>query len=245
MNELSAVIITRNEEKNLAACIRSLAGVADEVIVVDAPSQDNTADIARQLGARVVIAEVEGYGPRRNYGAGIAKHELILAIDADERLSEALKVSILAVKTAAAPASAYSFNWLNHIGQRAVKTCGWYPDRHSRLYFRKQAAWDEREVHEKLQVIGETAQLEGDMLHYSYTGFAQMKEKTSIYAGLAASLLKSENHQVLAVKMLINPLLKFLKAYFLQLGFTDGHTGFMLSYYKARETFLKYYLALQ
>ena len=142
-------------------------------------------------------------------------------------------------------AAAYSFNILNFVGDRAVKSCGWYPDTRIRLYNRLNAHWDNRSVHEQLIVKEKVTQLDGDLLHYSYEGFEDMKMRTERYARLGAATMSDRGRITIFLKMIINPLVKFFKTYFLQMGFTDGYFGYMISYYTAQETFLKYYWALR
>jgi glycosyltransferase involved in cell wall biosynthesis len=244
MIKITALIITLNEEKHIGACIDSLAAVADEVWVIDSFSADKTKAVAESKGAKVIELNFAGFGPQRNMGAAYASDDWILVLDADERLSPELKNSISALKNTNPTAAAYTFNRLNFIGKRAIKSGGWYPDRHTRLYDKNKARWNDREVHEEIMVHGETAFLAGDLLHYSYDDMAQLKDKSTRYARLGAEVYRGKNKLVLFVQMILSPVAKFFKTYFLQLGFTDGYIGFLASYYRAREAFLKYYLAL-
>ena len=243
MIKITALIITLNEDKHIGACIDSLHGVADEVLVVDSFSTDKTKMIAEARGARVIESDFIGFGPQRNQGAEYAANDLILVLDADERLSEELRRTLVSVKENAT-AAAYSFNRLNFIRDRAVKSAGWYPDTHVRLYDRRKAKWDERHVHEDVEVSGEVKLLNGDLLHYSYDDLSQLKEKSTRYAKLGAEVYKNNSGFVLFFKMIFSPLIKFFKTYIIQLGFTDGYLGLMICYYRSRETFLKYYWAL-
>lgn len=243
MTKITALIITLNEEKHIAACIDALLPVVDEIVVVDSLSTDRTREIAEARGARVVQEKFEGFGRQKNIGTALASNDLILSVDADEYLSKELQKSILSSKENHV-ASAYSFNILNHIGTQAIRSCGWYPDTHTRLYDRRQVKWNERKVHEGLIIDGEVKYLTGDLLHYSYDNLEQMKAKSDHYARLGAEVHKGKSKVVLFFKMLVNPIAKFLKTYILQKGFTDGYAGWMISRYKARETFFKYYWAL-
>jgi (heptosyl)LPS beta-1,4-glucosyltransferase len=243
MTKITALIITLNEEKHIAACIDALLPVVDEIVIVDSLSTDRTREIATAKGARVVEEKFEGFGRQKNIGTALASNDLILSVDADEYLSKELQESILSVKKNHT-AAAYSFNILTHIGGVAVRSCGWYPDTHTRLYDRRKVKWNERKVHEGLIIDGDVKYLTGDLLHYSYDNFDQMKAKTDHYARLGAEVHKGKNKLALVFKMLVNPIAKFLKTYILQKGITDGYTGWMISWYKARETFYKYYWAL-
>jgi len=242
MTRITALIITLNEEKHIGACIDSLSGIADEILVIDSFSGDKTKAIAEAKGARIIEESFKGFGPQRNIGARLASNDLILVLDADERLSPELERSIADVKQHGT-AAAYSFNRLNFIGNQPVRSCGWYPDTHIRLYDRRKAKWNDRQVHEDVEADGEVKFLTGDLLHYSYEDIAELKERSERYAKLGAEVYKERNRLLLLLNILFSPPAKFLKAYILQLGFMDGYLGLMISCYRARETFLKYYWA--
>lgn len=243
MTRITALIITLNEERHIADCVASLRPVADEVLVIDSFSTDQTKTVAEAQGAKVIEANFAGFGPQRNMGVGFAAHDLILVLDADERLSPELTKSILAVKENAT-ADAYSFARLNYIGDRAIKTCGWYPDIHVRMYDRRKVKWNDRKVHEGLIVHGEVKLLQGDLLHYSYDNIAGLKRKSTRYAQLGSEVYKGRNAFFLMIQIVVSPVAKFIKTFILKKGFTDGYLGLVISYYRARETFLKYYWAL-
>jgi glycosyltransferase involved in cell wall biosynthesis len=243
MTKISALIITLNEEKHIGACIDALIGVADEILVIDSFSKDTTREIAQGKGAKVVQLRFAGFGEQKNIGAEMAANDYILSIDADEILSEELRQSIIKQKNTLTE-GLYYVNRLNFIGGKPIRTCGWYPDARIRLYNRTRAQWDKKQVHEELIIQEQSAFLKGDLLHYSYKDWKDMKKRTDRYAKLGAALNKGQNPLILLFKMLINPIAKFIKSYILQSGFADGYTGWMISRYKARETFLKYYWAL-
>lgn len=244
MTKISALIITHDEARHIGACIDSLADVADEVVVIDSYSTDGTAAIARSKGARVIEKAFEGFGPQKDYGAHQATHDYILSIDADEVLSGELRLSIQTLKQADITGS-YYVHRLNHIAGRPVRSCGWYPDIRTRLYDRRSSQWDDKAVHEELITSDAPRHLSGNLWHYSYDSYAEMKERADRYGALAAAPLQSKSKPYLLVKLLLNPMAKFVKSYILQGGITDGYAGWMISRYKMRETFLKYYLALR
>jgi glycosyltransferase involved in cell wall biosynthesis len=243
MTKITALIITLNEEQHIGACVEAVSGLCDEVLIIDSWSTDRTKVIAEAKGARVVENVFKGFGPQKNFGTQLATHDLILSIDADEMVSAELRQSILAIKENHT-AAAYSFNILNFVGERAVRSCGWYPDTHVRLYDRQRVKWNDRKVHEGLIVTGNIQFLFGDLLHYSYEDVAELRTKSTYYAKLGAEVYKGRNAFYLLIKILISPLAKFFKIYILKRGFTDGYLGLMISYYRARETFLKYFWAL-
>ena len=243
MTKISALIIAHNEQQHIGRCIDSLSSVVDEVIVVDSFSTDDTEAISQSKGARVVQKEFMGFGAQKNYGASLAANDYILSMDADEALSDTLRRSLLALKQTTISGNHY-VKRLNHIAGQPIRSCGWYPDIRTRLYDRTRAKWDDKEVHEELIVKEEAKYINGDLLHYSYEDYEDMKHRTDRYAKMGAQMYRSKSKPWLIMKMLLNPVAKFIKTYLMQGGIADGNAGWMISRYKARETFLKYYLAL-
>lgn len=244
MTKISALIITQDAARHIGACIDSLAGVADEVVVVDSFSKDGTAAIALGKGAKVIEQDFAGFGPQKNYGASLATYDYILSIDADEILSDELRRSISTVKQEGIM-GCYYVHRLNHLAGRPVRSCGWYPDIRTRLYDRREAHWDDKAVHEILITREQAKPLAGDLWHYSYDTYDDMRQRAERYGRLGAAGQRGRSPTYLMLKLLLNPLAKFVKTYILQKGFTDGYAGWMISRCKARETFLKYYLALK
>jgi hypothetical protein len=231
MTPISAVIITRNEADNIARCLRSLAGIADECLVLDSQSEDDTVAQAEALGARVISVSWQGYAATKNQGHRETRYPYILSLDADEALSPALQSSLRAAKTAGLQ-GAYQVNRLNYYEGRPIRHGGFYPDRKIRLFHREEARWEGAYVHETLQVKAGVAlhHLPGDLLHYSY-------------AHLAAQRL--QGRPGLFCKMWLSPAWRFLQTYFLRGGFLDGAAGFHLCRLTAKEVFLKYRWARQ
>lgn len=245
MPSISAVIITKNEEANIARCLQSLEGIVDEIIVFDSQSTDNTVEICNQFGALVTDATWRGYSQTKNEANAAASHEFILSIDADEALSEQLKAGILHVKEALH--GAYSCNRLNNYCGKWMKHGGYYPDRKVRLFDRNLAHWEGDHVHETL-VLHEGANVQhlpGDLLHYTYTTSQDHEQRAQKYARLAAEKLKGKGSGVLFFKLLFSPVFRFLKRYLLQGGFLDGSKGLSLHYITAKEVYWKYKWALK
>src|SRR5688572_22507686 len=140
MSKLSVVIITFNEENNIARCIDSVNGIADEVVVVDSFSTDKTEEIAKGKGARFIQHTFKGHIEQKNYAKEQAQYDYVLSLDADEALSEELKNSIKQAKTDFA-VHGYTMNRLNFYEDKPIKTCGWYPDKKLRLWDRKEGEW--------------------------------------------------------------------------------------------------------
>lgn len=242
---ITAVIIAKDEEKNLARCLASLLGVADEVIVADSGSKDRTAEIAAAAGARVVQLKWRGYSETKNEANALASHPYILSLDADEALSEELRQSLLAAKEKLN--GAYSMNRRNHYCGKWIRRCGWYPDRKVRLFPAQQAQWKGEWVHEDL-VLNEglsPTHLQGDLLHYSYDSIDAHIGRVNKYSSLAADEILAKNKKGLLLRCLFAPGWKFFKSYFLQLGFLDRFYGFVICAVMAGEVFLKYAKAIQ
>ncbi|MFN8310928.1 MAG: glycosyltransferase family 2 protein [Chitinophagales bacterium] len=247
MVEISAVIITKNEAGAIAACLQSLAGVADEVLVVDDHSTDDTLKIATNLGARVLEHTWEGYGAQKNFGASQASFDWILSIDADEQLSETLRQTIIRRKQQALN-GVYGFNRLNFIGLKAIRFGAWYPDRKIRLYDRRKTEWSLAPVHEKLiakkdNSFAPVTILAGDLLHFSYKDVDDMNERSARYAERAAAIMVQRHTKHLVLKMLVHPAWKGFRSFVLKAGFLDGAYGWAVSRHMVKETYLKYYLA--
>ena len=239
MKKLSAVIITYNEARNIKRCIASLIDVADEIVVVDSYSTDATPSICKGLGVNFHQREWKGYSKQKNYGNGLAAHDWILAIDADEVLSEELKKSILHEKEYGKGYN-YSFNRLTNYCGKWIRHCGWYPDTKIKMFNRTVDDWQGL-VHETLTVDSKTVKkLKGDLFHYSYHSVSDHVQRMDRYSTLGAEELFAKAKKASLFKVVFNPWLKFHKMYFFQLGFLDGLEGFTISLITAYGTFLKY-----
>lgn len=240
MQALSTVIITFNEEKNIARCLESLKAVADEIIVLDSFSTDRTAQICEGFGVKFVQRAWEGYSPSKNYANSLAANDWILSLDADEALSPALQEELLRIKRADALQS-MSFNRLTNYCGTWIKHSGWYPDRKFRLFNRKRSAWA-GELHEELSLpAGEKLKHLGlDILHYSYYTLDEHLAQIRKYTDIAAAELKQNGKKPAAYKMYLNAWAKFVSHYLIHAGFLDGTAGFRIAWYSAYATYLKY-----
>ena len=242
MVRLSVVIITFNEEANIARCLAACAAVADEVLVVDSFSTDNTVEICRQHGARVVQNAFAGYVEQKNFATDQAHFDHVLQLDADEVLTEELRRSILAVKNDFRHA-AYSLARLTNYCGRWVRHGGWYPDRKLRLYDRRLGRWQGLLLHEHYEVVpGQTtAALRGDALHYSYTSISQHVRQLNKFTSLTAQELALRGQtRVTLFHLLLKPLWKFWLGYVFRLGFLDGFAGLSIALLSAGGVFLKF-----
>lgn len=246
MNEISAVIIAFNEAGNIARCIDSVRNIADEVLVVDSFSTDQTVDISILKGARVIQQNFAGHIQQKNFAMQQAKHDWVLSLDADEELSVELQQLIAHAKTNL-HAAGYTMNRLNFFCGKPIKTCGWYPDKKLRLWNRTKGKWDGMNPHDKVEMES-GSRLEhfpADILHNTYPTHSDFLAQRIKFAHISAQHLKNKNLLYLVVKMVFSPSAKFLRTYFFHLGFTEGTTGFFICYHLSREVFLKYCKAIQ
>jgi glycosyltransferase involved in cell wall biosynthesis len=242
---ITAVIITKDEEKNISRCLASLAGVVDEIIIADGSSKDKTVEIATAAGAKCVQMEWLGYSETKNKANALAAHDYILSMDADEALSDELRTSILSVKNKLS--GAYLFNRRNHYCGKWIRHCGWYPDRKVRLFPKEGTKWQGEYVHETLALPAGTSEtfLSGDLMHYSYDSIDAHVGRANRYSSLAADEILAKNKKALLLRCLFAPQWKFFKMFFLQLGFLDRFYGFTVCMIGSYEVFLKYAKAIQ
>lgn len=229
MPKISAIIITKNEAANIARCLQSIINVVDEILVIDAFSTDNTVKIAEGLGAKVIQKKWVGYSQNKNYGNQLAKHDWILSIDADEVLSTTLIASIQALKLK--ENHVYVLNRLNNYCGQWIKHCSWHPDWNIRLFHRKKTQWKGDFVHEQLSFSSaiKPIRLEGLLYHYSYQNSADHWQRIEKYAKLSAQQLYNDGKKATFIKLWVAPLARFLRTYFIKMGFLDGKAGFTIS----------------
>ena len=221
---LSVVIITKNAAVQLAACLES-AAFADEILVVDQDSSDGTAELAAMHGARVMQKkEWLGFGPQKQFAVAAARHDWVLCLDADERVSEPLRASILAVLAAPA-AQAYAMPRCNRFMGRWLRHGEGYPDWSLRLFDRRHARWSDDPVHEKVLADAPAARLKGDLLHDTAETLAGYLDKQNRYTSMQAETLFKAGKRAGVAQLLLSPPLRFTKFYFLRLGFLDGTAG--------------------
>ncbi len=240
--KLSAVVITRNEEKNIARCLNSLEDVADEILVVDSFSTDGTAAICRQKGVDFVEHRFEGHIEQKNYAVSLAKHDYILSLDADEALSHTLRQSILALWDGQAH-NGYAVNRLTNFCGRWIWHCGWYPDQKIRLWDRRTGRWGGVNPHDRVIMDDNCTlgHLRGDLLHYSYPTIKDHIAQMDHFSDIAArEAFRGGRKSNIVLDICLNPALTFLKKYILKTGFLDGYEGFVISVGSAYGKFLKY-----
>lgn len=241
MVRLSAVIITFNEARNIARCIDSLAGIADEIVVVDSNSTDDTANICHEKGVRFIVHDFEGYIQQKNFALKQASNNYLLSLDADEALSEELKTSIRTVKTQWTH-DAYAMNRLTNYCGKWVRHGGWYPDRKVRLFKRAAGQWGGINPHDEFLLSTGTSLgfLRGDLLHYSYYTKTDHLRQIDRFSELGAKALFDFGKKSGPFKMTYKPIARFFKHYIFQAGFLDGATGWTIAWNSAIGVYKKY-----
>ncbi len=230
-NRLSVVIITKNEEKFISDAIKSSL-FADEVLILDSGSTDNTCNIASELGVKVFEEEWRGFGPQKNRAVELASNDWVFVLDSDERITEELKKEIL--ETLENPsANGYFVARLNNFFGKDIKTCGLYPDYSIRLFNRKFGNFNDVTVHESVQLQTKAQNFKNHMIHLAYESIDEFITKQNRYSTL--------NHKKKSFfKAIINPYWTFFKLFILKQGFKDGWHGFVISKLYAQYTFWKY-----
>ncbi len=242
MIQLSVVVITFNEEKNIGRCLDSVKEVADDIVVVDSFSTDKTEEICRSKGVRFVQHKFDGHIEQKNRAITQAKYPHILSLDADESLSDDLKASILRQKNNW-NGDGYCMNRLTNYCGQWIRHCGWYPDRKLRLFDSRKGKWGGMNPHDKFEMTqGDRAVsfLKGDLLHYSYYTVEEHYRQAEKFAGIAAAAMREKGVSTSVLMIYLKPAVKFIRNYFFKLGFLDGKNGYIICKISAWETYLKY-----
>jgi glycosyltransferase involved in cell wall biosynthesis len=236
--KVSVTVITRNEAADIGAALASAAW-ADEIVVVDSASTDDTVAIARQYTDRVVVREWPGYVAQKNYAASLASHDWILSLDADERVTPGLAGEIRKTLAGSPAYAGYRMprvTW--HLG-RWIRTTDWYPDYQRRLYDRRVGQWTGRYVHESLTIDGRLGTLASELQHFAYRDIADHLETIDRYTTYAARQMHESGRRAGWLRIAGHPPLAFLRNYILRGGVRDGAAGFIISAMNAYYVFLK------
>lgn len=235
---LSVVIITLNAGSCLAACLQSVRW-SDEIVIVDAGSTDDTLAIAVQFGARVITEPWRGFGRQKQFAVELARHDWVLCVDADERVSDELAASVERVLTE--PSSCgYRMARCNRFLGRWLRHGEGYPDWNLRLFDRRRGRWADVPVHEHVVVDGEVGTLKGDLLHESQESLASYLDKQNRYTSLQAQRLFEQGVQSSVFRLVMSPWLRFIKFYVLRGGFRDGVAGLVHIAVGCFNSFIKY-----
>lgn len=239
MNKVSVVIITLNEESNIKGCLESVKW-ADEIIVVDSGSRDKTVEICRQYTDFVYDVLWQGFGKQKNSAVGLAHFDWILSIDADERVTPELKEEIEGLLKNELDFSGYFISRKSYFGKRLILHCGWFPDFTIRLFNRQKGRFNDVQVHESVQIDGNTGYLKHSLVHFTYKNISDFLIRMNRYSTLAANDLFKEKKKRAVLKMIFHPPATFLKMYLLKGGYKEGFPGMILSGLYAFYTFVKY-----
>jgi glycosyltransferase involved in cell wall biosynthesis len=239
VQKVSVTVITRNEAANLPRALESVAW-ADEIIVVDCGSDDETVAVARRHTDHVVVREWRGYSTQKNYAASLARYDWILSIDADERVTPELAREIGELLEQEPPARGYRIPRRTWYLGRWIRSTDWYPDRQLRLYDRRAGRWGARRVHESVEVDGPVGTLGEELLHYPYPSLSDHLQRIDRYTSLAALELNDRGVRAGAMDLLARPPVAFLRNFLLRRGVRDGTVGLIISLANSYYVLLKF-----
>lgn len=226
---ISVVVITKNEEDNIEACLKSVSA-ADELIVLDDNSTDNTVSIAKRFTDKVSTRKMDIEGRHRNYAYSLARNNWVLSLDADERASAELIKEIGDLMKGTVIHKAFSIPIKNYIGKRWIRYSGWYPAPKVRLFDKRHFKYEEAEVHPRVFIDGTCGHLTKDIVHYSYRNFHDFFESLNNQTTLEAKKWFKERRKIGFLRMYRKAASRFLKAYIQKKGYKDGYLGFVISY---------------
>jgi glycosyltransferase involved in cell wall biosynthesis len=240
MEKVSAVVIVYNEEENLPGCLESLKW-ADEIVVVDSSSTDKTVEIARRATDKVFQKEYRGHIDKKRFAVSKAANDWVFSLDADERPTPELIEEIREVLAGKGEGHAGfdmpRITW--HLG-RWIRHGEWYPDRGTRLFRKSLQRYEGTEPHDKVILEGKRGRLRGRILHYNYRDFAHQIDRVQAYSDQAAKAMLAEGRRAGLWNLMVRPAFKFLRCYFLRLGFLDGWAGFIIAATSAFYVHAKY-----
>lgn len=236
---LSVVIISKNEEKRIEACLQSVAW-ADEIIVVDSGSTDTTGEIVKRYTNRFHTIAWKGFGPQKQAAVELASYDWILNIDCDEQVTAELAEEIVRILELENTSCAFSVPRRTFINAKEIKHSGWYPDRTIRLFDRQRARFSDSLVHERVIADGVTGDCKSPVLHYSFSGIEPLLSKLNHYSELSAKQMFQSGRKSTVFDITVRPLFAFFKTYVLRAGFLDGVEGLEIAVTTSLLTFTKY-----
>ena len=244
---ISVVIVAKNEEGRIKDCINSVSGWADEIIVVDDESTDNTSDLAKSLGAKVFVRKMDIEGKHRNWAYAQAHNDWVLSVDADERPTKDLQEEI----SSTIKNTEFTYFTIPHktyIGDYFIRWGGWYPASKVKLFRKDKFRYEEVEVHPRILVEGEGGHLTKDVIHYSYRNWADFLNKTNKQTTLEAQKwynysfedTKKVRYKMNFIHALWRTLDRFVRTFIGKRGYRDGFIGFMIAYYSSMYQMISY-----
>lgn len=238
--QLSACVITYNEEERLAGCLKSLAW-CDELVVVDSHSTDRTRDIARQLGARVIERDWPGFGPQKDFAVRAAAHDWVLCLDADERVSAELRNAIMALRTRGfSGACGWELPRLTWYLGAWIRHGVWYPDHSLRLFDRRRGGWTATQMHERVELSGRPGRLRQPLLHHPYRSLSEHLATIDRYTTIIARERYNSGRRTGLPALMLRPCAGFVQSYWLKRGFLDGWRGLLVAGLHAHYVRMKY-----
>jgi glycosyltransferase involved in cell wall biosynthesis len=242
---LSAVVITFNEAAKIADCIDSLKQVCNDIVVIDSFSTDATPQICQAKGVNFLQRAWTGYSDQKNYGNDHARHSWVLSLDADERLSPELVAEInqLFANGNTPQADVYDLRFLTHFCGKPIRHGGWNPESHIRLFNKEKIRWNADAVHEGLTLIHghRIEQLKGYVWHFTVDTHEAFVAKTDRYSSLFAEKSVKAGKKASWFKIILSPIVRFMREYIVKMGFLDGWAGWFIAKENTRYTFLKYW----
>lgn len=239
---LSVAIITFNEEKNIAACIQSVEEIADEIIILDSFSQDDTIKIAKShKKVKVFQREFPGHIEQKNRAIELCQGEWILSLDADERLSENLQKEIKQMMPFPGNINGYKIRRLTYHMGKFIRHSGWYPGLRYRLFLKNRAKWTGENPHDYIELEGKGGSLQGDMIHYSFVDLSAQIDTINKFSSIVSyTRYFAKKQKFSLIRIIFKPVSKFIEIYLIKKGFLDGFPGFVIAASSAFSTFLKY-----
>ncbi|MFS1413889.1 glycosyltransferase [Vibrio sp. 10N.286.49.C2] len=240
---LAVALIVKNETKHLRACLETVQGWVDEIVILDSGSTDDTPAIAAEFNAKFQVnSEWPGFGAQRQLAQSHVESDFVFWLDADERVTPELKQSILTAVERNEPNTIYQFARLSWVFGRFIKHCGWYPDKVLRLYPTKLTQYNDSLVHEKVETNASMTveTLDGDLIHYTYDDIHHYLVKSAGYAKAWAEQREARGKRASISQGIVHAIACFVKMYIVKAGFLDGKQGFLLCLLSAHSTFVKY-----
>lgn len=245
---VSVIILAKNEEKRIEDCLKSVHDLADEIVVVDDESHDRTSEIAKNLGARVLVKRMDVEGRHRNWAYSQARNGWVLSIDADERPTDELKEEIKAVLSNEPSQNAFTIPRRNFMGNYWIRGGGLYPSPQLKLFRKDFFKWEEVEVHPRAFLDGECGHLKSDLLHYTYNNWGDFLNKLNKQTALEARKwykLSLEDPKKARYKMNVPHALwrvldRFVRTFIFKKGYTDGFVGFLVAYFASLYQIISY-----
>lgn len=237
MNKISVTVITKDEEKNISDCLKSVEW-ADEIIVVDSDSSDRTIELAKKFTDKVIIRKWEGYVPQKRYALSLTSNEWVLSLDADERVTTELKDEIL--KLSPGEFSGFKIRRKNFLLKKEITSCGWEKDYQLRLFKNDMTELNERLVHEKFVSQGKIGTLKNPMIHYTFSSFSEYFSKINHYTSLKAQELIQKNKRVNGWTIFSHTISAFFAFFIFRRGFKDGVYGLIISLLHSVSTMMNY-----